>query len=145
MESARSTYMKIKNAAISTVIFLGFSIVSLFAFFIFEIITTRAISKESIIAISESKSKQLKDWYSDEVNDAGLISKNPFLVDLITNYRSNGLNYHMLVKFLNQIKTEHQYSEVILLNLQGDYIASTNAGLTFDDSVEINYFRESLK
>ena len=145
MESENSTYMKITNAAISTMIFLAISIVSLISYFIFEKNTTRAISKESIISISESKSKQLKDWYSDEVNDAGLVSNNPFLVDLITNYKSKGLNYHLLVKFLNQIKTEHLYSEVILLSLQGEYIASTNAGLAFDDSVEINYFMESLK
>lgn len=145
MESERSTYMKITNAAISTMIFLVISIVSLISFFIYEKNTTKEISKESIIEISELKSQQLKDWYSDEVNDAALVSNNPFLVDLIINYRSKELNYHLLVKFLNQIKTEHLYSEVILLTLQGDYIASTNAGLAFDDSVEIDYFRESLK
>lgn len=145
MESERSTYMKVTNAAISTVIFLAFAIVSLIVYFISEKITTREISKESIIAISELKSKQLREWYSDEIYDAGLISNNPFLIDLITYYKSSGLNYHLLVKFLNEIKTEHLYSEVILLSLQGDYIASTNAGLAFDDSVEISYFRESLK
>lgn len=141
MKSDKSTYPEITNAAISTAIFAVIIIVTLVIFNLTEKHNSKGLAKETLIAVFDSKTKQVSDWYTDEVQDAGLISGNQSLRDLILSYMSDGTKYHLLVRFLNQIKTEHVYADVVVLSMDGKYIASTNAGLTFDDPSEMENFK----
>lgn len=89
--------------------------------------------KEKILtAIATLKAKQLEMWYKDEINDAQIISANPYLEEVAKTYvRSNSLIHKtQLLELLQQIKLEHEYAEVFLTSSDGSIIAATNSQAT---------------
>jgi PAS domain S-box-containing protein len=135
--------LKINNVVISSAIFMIYAIITLIVFFTAEKHYCIDFVKETLSAVSNSKALLVKNWYTDEVTDCRVISEDQNLRDMLQLYKKSGSDYYLLVRTLNQIKIEHEYSDVIILSMDGKYIASTNAGLAFDDPSEIENFRNA--
>lgn len=148
MENARSETgisFNVGNAALISGIYLVLAVFMLCLYFIAERVSVKNSAKETMISLSENKSKRISSWIEDEIYDAGLIASNPFLTDLVENHFVSNENDYLLASFLGGIKTEHQYTEVILLDLDGNDFSSTNAGLMFDDPLELKFLSEASK
>lgn len=67
-------------------------------------------------AIANLKTIEIEDWFSDEVFDAGLISKNLFLREILKKYRASqsGEYERYLFAQTESIRIEHGYKEVRL-------------------------------
>lgn len=123
------------------------------AFFVLLIVVfqreeNKSISLESNVvleAVATSKQQQLSDWLSDEIHDAGLIISDGNLVETIIQYVEDKKDDSALLTVFNQIKAEHGYAELVLLNETGDYLTSTNQALTFNDSIDKKIVAKALK
>jgi len=148
MENMRSKLgisFNVGNAALISGIYLVLAVVMLSLYFIAERVSVKNSAKETMISLSENKSQRISAWIEDEIHDADLIASNPFLLELVENYFLKSDNDYLLASFLGGIKTEHQYTEVILLDLEGNDFSSTNAGLMFDDPLEIKFLNKASK
>ncbi|MBI5075837.1 MAG: PAS domain S-box protein [Nitrospirae bacterium] len=91
--------------------------------------TIRQEKESELKSIAELKIKQISDWYKDELNDAGVISRNPFLMEVVHKYLNSNSDKSHLVTYLNQIKAEHGYSDIILTAAEGKLLSSSDKAL----------------
>lgn len=99
----------------------------------------KRINTESLAlleAVTASKKANLTHWMSDEINDVKLIIQNANLIELSHRFVKGDDDESILVDVFNQIKSEHDYAELVLLSETGDYLTSTNQALTFNDSID---------
>jgi PAS domain S-box-containing protein len=101
-------------------------------------------SKALLESVTHSKRIVLSDWLQDEIHDVKLISKNSSFVELIERFVDGNAKEIDLLSFFNQIKSEHGYAELVLLNEKGEHTASTNPALTFNDSIDKDIFAKAL-
>ncbi|MBN2653485.1 MAG: PAS domain S-box protein [Nitrospirae bacterium] len=97
----------------------------------------RILTGKELEAIAEFKSRQITDWYQDELADASTISKNRVLIQMakqFTNTRSEHDKIN-LKSYLKQIKEEHDLHDVILTNPDGTLLASASEGIKSVDKV----------
>ncbi len=77
--------------------------------------------EKNLLGIAQVKADQIAAWRNDQMLDAVYITKNPFLVQKITlffsNPRSNATQE--LLRFLQQVKKEHDYDDIIVLDSKG--------------------------
>lgn len=85
--------------------------------------------EKTLTAIATLKAKQLEMRYEKELIDAQIISANPYLEKVAKTYmRSNSLiDKTQLLELLQQIKLEHESTEVFLTSSDGSIIADTNS------------------
>lgn len=79
-------------------------------------------SKEkTLIAITTLESKQLSDWFLDELNDIQIITSYPYLIgEVKKTLKLNALaDKSKLTKFLSQIQIEHNYKDVVIVSADG--------------------------
>ena len=136
----------INHLIISTVFISIIFSIAIYTFYLKEKDATR-ISKENIIkTIADFKINQINAWYVDEVLDVDLISKDETLAQLLKSYikNRNDFNKKHLLKYLNQMKTEHLYSNVMLVSFDGKLILSTNSKIKTTDAVDFSFLKKSL-
>lgn len=103
--------------------------------------------EQTLSAIASLKVKQIENWYSDELNDADIISSKKNLFQLINKYikEKSGENNENLKNLLNQIKLEHDYEDIIVAELNGDIINTTNDRITKLEDAERNLIETAIK
>ncbi len=127
------------------------SVVAVFFALLIVVIHTegkRHIKVESttlLDAVASSKEVLLSDWFQDEMHDVSTIAKDSRLVNLIARYVDGQDDESAVVTTFNQIKSEHQYAELVFLNVAGEYQTSTNPALTFNDSIDRGIFLKALQ
>jgi hypothetical protein len=85
-----------------------------------------------------SSRSQVESWYTDEMEDAGLIVRNRFFATILEYYLQKNVSDQDFIDYLNLVKSQHGYADIVFLSLKGDY-ASTNPALAYEDSVENGY------
>jgi len=109
-----------------------------YQFYKWETNNIRQQKEKILTAIGTIKINRIQEWYLDEINDVQIISKNTVLLEQVQNYFQNPSQFYKesLVGLLNQIKAEHDYTDVILTSLDGKIIMSTNDLIVNLNSVE---------
>ncbi|AFH47949.1 Signal transduction histidine kinase [Ignavibacterium album JCM 16511] len=79
---------------------------------------------KEITSVAKAKIDYLSNWYSDEYNDALLISSGKILKQKIKDWFSdpNISNQSELLEVLNQIKLEHDYDNINIVNDRGEIL-----------------------
>jgi PAS domain S-box-containing protein len=132
-------------------IFILLALLSLFIVFLGYYYYNNAIEnvrlqkKNEIQAIADIKIEQLSEWYIDELLDANTISHNGFIHENIHRQLSSGNNESSLHNLLYELKAEHNYTDILLLNPAGEIIASTNENIKVPDPEMLNKAKESVK
>lgn len=108
-----------------------------YSYFINEEKNIRQQKQNEIKAITELKIKQISGWYLDELADAGIISKNSFLMEKVDDYLKNKgiLQKSKLINSISEIKTEHGYDDILICSLEGDLFVSVNNRIFYIDSL----------
>jgi PAS domain S-box-containing protein len=101
-------------------------------------------SNSFLESVTHSRQLLLKDWLQDEIHDVKLIGNSTTVVEKIGQFSDGNANENDLISVFNQIKSEHNYAEVVFLNEKGEPIASTNPALTFNDSIDKDLFSKAL-
>lgn len=127
-----------KQVLILIIIISLFITFGAYQFYEWETANIRQQKEKILTAITTLKIKQIEDWYRDELNDAQTISRNPALLESVKVFSQNPSKVYKesLLSLLNQIKTEHDYSDIILTSLDGKIITSTNDLIVNLNSVE---------
>lgn len=91
----------------------------------------RDLQKKELSTVSEFKSKLLSAWFSDELSDAYLISRDLLTVEYIENWISNRTNSDKLtlLKLFNSLKEQHDYAGIFLFTDTGKFLISTRDSL----------------
>lgn len=129
---------KKKQVLILVIIISLFITYGAYQFYEWETANIRQQKEKTLTAIATLKIKQIEDWFRDELNDAHLISRSPALLESVRVFSQNPSRVYKesLLSLLNQIKTEHDYSDVILSSLDGKIILSTSDQIVNLNSVE---------
>lgn len=104
---------------------LSFTILVLVILIFFNQRNTRIVeSKKEITSVAKSKIKYLSRWYEDEVNDANLITSGNILQQtfLKWNKDKSATDLKILSDALTQLKLEHDYENIYLVNSDGKII-----------------------
>ncbi len=103
--------------------------------------------EKTLTAIATLKAKEIEMWYWDELNDAQVISANPWLEEVAkTFFRSNSpIDRTRLLELLKQILMEHGYTEVFLTSLEGSIIAATNSQITHIYPDELTSLKNAIQ
>jgi len=100
-----------------------------------------------LVSIAELKRNGITEWYLDEINDAAVISANTFLHSVYLKSISSGdeVTGNDLIVFLNDLKTEHGYSEIFLTDVEGNLRLSTNPDYAGPDTFLVDFIKEALR
>lgn len=81
-------------------------------------------SEKEIASVAKSRIQYLSRWYADEVNDASLITSGNILQQTFLNWNKDksAANLKMLFDVLAQLKLEHDYENIYLVNSDGKII-----------------------
>ncbi|HLN52155.1 MAG TPA: PAS domain S-box protein [Lentimicrobium sp.] len=97
-----------------------------------------------IESVSSQKSKQITEWYKDEVNDALVISQNSVLLSMIkTAITDKSLINEEFRYSISQIASQHDYEEIIITEANGSILYSSNNDSTV--SRKHNYSRKEFR
>ena len=82
--------------------------------------------KNELKDVTKIKIAQLIESYKDELNDSKLISENKFfLTEFAAQIKSGKITYKTLRDYLAEIKLEHGYEDIFILDKAGKLIATT--------------------
>lgn len=91
-----------------------------------KVVTAEKIAE--IESISNLKSKQVTEWYKDEVNDALVISQNSVLHSLIRDALVNkSFGNEEFNVTINQIASQHDYDEIIITDSTGNILYTSES------------------
>lgn len=81
-------------------------------------------SKKEIASVAKSKIEYLSRWYADEINDANLITSGNILQQTFLNWNKDksAENLKELSGVLTQLKLEHDYENIYMVNSDGKII-----------------------
>jgi|GEM_PF-3361489 PAS domain S-box len=115
-----------KNFIIFIALLSIFFVAVLFVYFLNEKESITASVKNKLSLVADFKQNQITEWYADEVNDIAFFPQDEVMVELIEKYlkKDSSETPRHLKKLLNQIKSEHYYSDVILFTPQGRVMLS---------------------
>lgn len=125
-----------KQVLILLIIISLFIAFGVYHFYKWETGNIRQQKEKVLSAIATLKIKQIEDWLRDELNDAHLISRSPALLESVKVFYQNPSQKESLLSIINQIKIEHDYTDVILTSPEGKLILSTNDLITNLNNVE---------
>jgi PAS domain S-box-containing protein len=102
---------------------------------------------DELKAIANLKSTQISEWYSDEIQDAELIIKNPILIKQIREWVENKTeaNKKDIEDELFAISEEHNYSNIALIDKNNINLVSLKKIIGQFDSVFIQTLKASQK
>lgn len=117
MSKNKNVFFSLKFIILS----LGLLILFIGGIYVYQIEASRSVRKQAydqLKAISQLKSKEISNWYSDGLYDAKIISSNFFLQEEIFNYLSNPTpdNKKRIIIFLNAIENEHGLDGIYIIN-----------------------------
>lgn len=137
---------KKRQILILTIVISMFIAFGAYQFYKWEAGNIRLQKEKILTAIATLKIKQIENWYIDKLNDSQIISKNPVLIEKTQNYFKNPteLNEEQLLGLLNQIKIEHDYTDVILTSLEGEVFISTDELVVNLNPVEKTILSEAI-
>ena len=100
-----------------------------------------------LVSIAELKRNGITEWYLDEINDAAVISANTFLHSVYLKSISSGdeVAGNDLIVFLNDLKTEHGYSEIFITDEEGNLRLSTNPDYAGPDTFLVDFIKEAVR
>jgi len=103
--------------------------------------------EETLKTVADFKINQISSWYIDEVHDIDIISRDESLLELIRKYMGTDSSDDKiyLLRFLNQLKTEHLYSDVLLLTPEGKILASTNLNGQAPEPLDLSLLQSVFK
>jgi len=108
----------------------------------------KSIKKEKynlIKGIAELKINQLTERYSDELNDAELITLHLQQNYLISSRKNDQSTRQRINKLLNEIKKEHSYHEIIIVDSSSNVLFTTNINITEIDSVTKHFVKTAYQ
>lgn len=85
--------------------------------------------KEQLLtSIANSKIQQISSWYQDELYDAYILAKSPFLKEKIENCLNSNSYEHRkyLESYLEQLRDEHDYAKVLITTLEGELLFASD-------------------
>jgi len=87
-------------------------------------------SEKEITSVAKSRVEYLSRWYADEVNDANLITSGKILQQTFLNWNKDksSANLKELSDVLTQLKLEHDYENIYLVNKDGKIILPEDYG-----------------
>lgn len=126
-------------------IFLTAGILSLY--YRSEKIAVQSSKEHALKTVADFKIDQISSWYVDEMVDIDLISKDETLSELIGFYIATGgeLEKKHLIRYINRIKTEHLYSDILLLKKDGELLVSTQSQSIPTDSIVVQFLKEAVE
>lgn len=140
--------MNIKNkksylliAAIAT---LGVIIVGVLVFMELRSYRIKEGEKE-ITAVAKSRIKHLTLWYDDELHDAEIIASNPALLERIYKWNTDksAKNEIAVISFLDQIKAEQDYKNLIIVDKNGKVLLPDSYNFLNEEVVLNSIFKAS--
>lgn len=102
-----------------------------------------SLKGKELTSIAELKIKQVRDWYLDELHDAEIIAKNPFIKKTFNNNLLQ-IDFNLIKEHLVNIKHEHDYEKIFITDLNGQIIVSTENIYDKIDSVTAFYINKSI-
>lgn len=144
MKPDKSIQIKLRNTAYPALIFLFFITLCFIFFSSSERESLRKSAEQSLSDISNYKANFISNWYKEEISDAELITGSKNLLRETEEYLNSGLSDYDFEKSINQIKTEHSYSDIYVFDTQGEYLHSSNPAIVYDDSLELRNLSDAL-
>lgn len=94
-------------------------------------------SENEITSVAKSRIEYLSFLYDDELHDAEIIASNPALEEKIFSWNSDKSikNEVQLSNLINQIKSEHEYENIIIFNNQGKVLLPSTYVLSDENIV----------
>jgi PAS domain S-box-containing protein len=113
----------------------------------FEARTMRNAKLNELKAVGELKTKEISNWYSNELYKAEIISQNIFLTESIEKWINNRqpADKETLKILLASFNREHDYESIILTNTKGDILLSSNDSLLHIDSTLAGCIHQSVE
>lgn len=139
----RSSYLTLTNAALISVVFSVLLAIGVIVFYTHEDRHTKTESLASLASLATAKQVQLTDWFDDEIQDANVITRDNSFVKVIEAYQKGEENQSQVLDMLHQVRLEHLYADLILLDTLGDHHLSTNPALAFNDSIDKIYYSKA--
>lgn len=143
MKADKFTLIKVRYTAVIGGIFALFAILITV---IYCLSLSKSIfneKKQVILSIAKEKADNISSGCYDETEDARIISESKTLKSFIDGFRY-GYNRNALSEYLDEIKVEHDYSDVILFSADGKSFQSTNPAVVYNDSAEISFLNKSV-
>jgi PAS domain S-box-containing protein len=96
-----------------------------------RVLTNRMLNE--LTSIGNLKIDQISRWYVDELHDAHVVSENPVLLEIITEWQKkpSELSAQKVQKYLHQLCLEHDLDEAFVLNLRDN--KQIGSGLSLQD------------
>lgn len=139
----QTSYLKVINAALITAIFTGLLVIIAVFVYTYEVRQTKEGNRDKMETLTSIKQAELMDWFEDEIRDANLITDDPNFIQLIEGGYEETFAPSILLEKLNQIKLEHFYADLILLDTLGNPTVSTNPALVFNDSIDKAFYEKA--
>jgi len=110
-----------------------------------EIESVRRQKQNELEAVIKSKINEISTWYKNELSDAHIITENEFLTEILNTPSSTLNSKQRIVKFLNEIKIEHSYDDIILVDKDGVVLTSANKRISKLEKILLLTLKQSLK
>ena len=96
--------------------------------------------KNNLQAVVSLKSKQISSWYKDELYDAKAISQHYFINQRINSWLSkkNEQDSLSVRKYFRLLKSEHDYESIILADIKGNILISSESSMHGIDPELVN-------
>jgi PAS domain S-box-containing protein len=121
--------------------------VVVYSYYISERKSIRLSKESSMKTILDFKKSQLSEWYEDELHDVGFIAGDIVFRKLIQDFiaSKNPDDRNQLLGHLKQVQEEHLYSDILVLDSNGNPLVSANKLVITLDSEETPLFERALK
>lgn len=144
MENKSNTIQKNKKRIFIFYILLCVIVITSGYLYYREVERNTKSQKEVILQmIAETKIKQISHWYLDKVHDAEVITGNSLLKKIIIEYLG-GVEEEEVLEYFNQIKSEHDYYNILLTDDKGNVLISALDKITGTDSVQVETIKNAV-
>jgi PAS domain S-box-containing protein len=111
-----------------------------------QAINIRKQKQKELTAIAELKISEISAWYSDELHDAKVISKNYFLIEKIEYWlrKKNESGEKALQYSIASFTDEHGYENIILASPEGKIIMAARDSIIPPDSILISSIHKAV-
>jgi len=135
-----------RNLIIIIVLLCLLSAIILSSYYRSQMNSVRNSKEKSLKTVANFKIDQISSWYVDEMIDIDLISKDEVLSELIGAYVKTGSEEDKkhLIRYIHRIKSEHLYSDILLIKMDGELLVSTQNRLINPDPIDIKFLREAI-
>ncbi len=132
--------------AFAVVLFIASLIIGAYAYFNNEILAARNEKSNELRSIAVLKQSQISAWYTDQLEDALILSQNNRLLSDVfaANATKSEKKREAIRNFLVELKLEHGYYEVIITNRDGMLLFTTEDETYQLDKQLMDFIRRSV-